>query len=73
MHHDTEQLVTNNRGLLVHLMITHVSSGLVKTTSLGVPAVVQQVKDPALPHFWCRMQLWLGFDPWSRNFQVPPV
>ena len=33
----------------------------------GVPAVVQWVKDLALP------QLWLRFDPWSGNFLMPWV
>ena len=32
-----------------------------------VPAVAQWVQDPALP------QLWLGFDPWPRNFHMPWV
>ena len=36
-------------------------------TRSGVPTVVQWVKDPALP------QLWLRFDPWTRNFHMPPV
>ena len=34
---------------------------------LGVPAVAQQVKDPALP------QLQLGFAPWLGNAHVPRV
>ena len=57
----------------------------------GVPAVVQQVKNPtALAPFaaeeqvpsvaWCTglkdlalPQLWLGFNPWPRNFHMPQV
>ena len=31
---------------------------------LGVPAVVQWVRDMALP------QLWLRFDPWPRKFHM---
>ena len=30
--------------------------------------LAQWVKDLALPHLWCRLQLWLGFDPWLRIF-----
>ena len=32
-----------------------------------------EVKDPALPQLWCRSQLQLRCDPWSRNFHVPWV
>ena len=35
-----------------------------KKFARGVPAVVQQVEDPAI------LQWWLGFDPWSRNFHM---
>ena len=31
------------------------------------PNPLQWVKDPAL------RQLWLGFDPWPRNFHVPQM
>ena len=31
------------------------------------PGPAQWVKGPAL-QLWCRLQLWLGFDPWPRNF-----
>ena len=36
----------------------------------GVPAVVQQVKDLALLHLWSRLQLYLRFNLWSRNFHM---
>jgi len=35
-----------------------------------VSLVVQQVKDPALPQLWSRLQLRLGFDPWPGNFHM---
>ena len=38
-----------------------------------VPTVVQWVKDPVLLRLWFRSNLWLRFDPWSRNFHVPQV
>ena len=34
---------------------------------------MQWVKDPVLPWFWYRSQLWLWFDPWPRNFHMPQV
>ena len=37
---------------------------------LGVPTVVQRVKNLALPQLWCRLQLQLDFDPWPRNFHM---
>ena len=36
----------------------------------GAPAVVQQVKDPALLQLWGRLQLQLGCDPWPGNFHM---
>jgi len=36
----------------------------------GVPTAAHWVKDPALLQLWLRLQLWLTFDPWSRNFPV---
>ena len=36
-----------------------------RETLIGVPAVVQQVKDPVLP------QLQLGFNSWPGNFHRP--
>ena len=30
--------------------------------------MAQQVKGPALSLLWLRLLLWLGFDPWPRNF-----
>ena len=30
--------------------------------------MVQWVKDPALPHIWCRLQLQHGFNPSPKNF-----
>ena len=41
-----------------------------KNLQEGVPATVQWSKDLALPQLWCRAQLWLGFDPWPRNFNM---
>ena len=29
------------------------------------------VKDPVLSLLWLRSLLWLGFDPWPRNFHIP--
>ena len=28
------------------------------------------LKDPVLLQLWCRLKLWLGFDPWPGNFHV---
>jgi len=36
----------------------------------AVPAMVQQVKDLALPHQQYRLQLWLWFHPWSGNVSM---
>ena len=33
----------------------------------SIPSPAQQVKDMALPQLWHRLQLQLGFAPWSRN------
>ena len=33
----------------------------------------QWVKDPALLQLWHRLQMWLGFCPWPRNFHLPWV
>ena len=30
------------------------------------------LKGLSLPQSWCRLQLWIGFSPWTRNFQIPP-
>ena len=35
--------------------------------------MAQQVKDPGLLQLWHRSQLWLGFDPWLRNFHMPQI
>ena len=40
---------------------------------MGIPTVVQWVKDQVLPHVWHRLQLWLRFDPWPKNFHTPQV
>ena len=37
----------------------------------GIPAVVQQVKDPALSLQWFGLLLWHRFDPWLENFHMP--
>ena len=37
------------------------------------PGPAQWVKDLALLQLWCRSQLHLRFDPWSRNSHVPWV
>ena len=31
------------------------------------------LKDGALPQLQCSLQLWLGFNPWSRNFHMLQV
>ena len=36
----------------------------------GDPILVQWVKNPTLLQLWCRLQLWLGFNPWPGNFHV---
>ena len=33
--------------------------------------MVYQVKDPALSAQQLKSLLWLGFDPWPRNFPMP--
>ena len=33
----------------------------------SIPGPTQWVKDIALLLLWCRLQLWLGSDPWSGN------
>ena len=33
----------------------------------SIPGPAQWVKDPALLQPWCRLQLWLGSDPWPGN------
>ena len=33
----------------------------------------QWVKDSVLPQLWCRLQLWGGVNPWTRNFHMPQV
>ena len=38
---------------------------------VGSPAWGDELKDLALPHLWHRLQLWLGFSPWPRNFHMP--
>ena len=35
-----------------------------------ISRAVQQVKDPVLPQLWHRLQLGLGFNPWSKNFHM---
>ena len=40
---------------------------------IGVAAVVQRVKNPALPQLWHRPQLWLIFHPLPRNFHMPQM
>ena len=44
-----------------------------KKMTIGVPTVVQQVKVLALLQLWHRLQLWLGFSPWPKNFHRPWV
>ena len=36
--------------------------------NVGVPAVAQQVKDPALLQLWHKAQLWTRFDAWPGSF-----
>ena len=38
-----------------------------------VPSVAQRFKDLAVPQLWHRLQLWLRFNPWPRNFHKPQV
>ena len=49
------------------------SISLVIRKMLEIPAVVQQVKDPALAQLWPRLQLQLRFDPWPGYFHMPWV
>ena len=37
------------------------------------PAQCNGLKDPVLPQLWLGLQLWLGFNPWPRNFHMPWV
>ena len=41
---------------------------------VGSLAPCSELKDPALPplQLWRRWKLWLGFNPWPRNFHMPP-
>ena len=39
----------------------------------SIPGLVQWVKDLVLLLLWQRVQLWLKFDSWPGNFQVPQV
>ena len=50
---------------LIELLVrdVHSKDGL----SLGVPTVVQWVKDLVLSQLWCRSQLQLRFNPWPRG------
>ena len=34
------------------------------------PSPAQWVKHLALLQVWCRLHLWLRFDPWRRNFHM---
>ena len=38
-----------------------------------IPHLAQEVKDPALPGLWCRLQLWIRFGSWPRNFHMLQV
>ena len=44
-----------------------------KLCYVGVPWVVQSVKDLALSPLWFGSLLRHGFDPWPRNFHMPQV
>ena len=35
------------------------------------PGQAQQLKDVELPQLWHRSQLWLRFNPWTKNFHMP--
>ena len=37
---------------------------------MEVSAMVKQIEDSTLPQLWRRSELWLGFDPWPRNFHM---
>ena len=41
-----------------------------KIVNMGVPNVALQIKDPALPQLWSRLQLWLGFATLPWNFHM---
>ena len=51
-------------------MISKPSKDYIKNENyIGVPAVVQWVKDLVLLQLWLRVQLWLGFD--SLAWELP--
>ena len=37
----------------------------------SILGLVQWIKNLELLQLWHRSHLWLGFDPWPRNFHVP--
>ena len=39
---------------------------------IGIPAVVQWVKDPILSLWWLSSLVWLRFHPWPGNFYKQP-
>lgn len=39
----------------------------------SIPGRCSGLEYPALLYLWCRVQLWLRFRPWPRNFHVPRV
>ena len=39
----------------------------------SIPRQAQWIKDLVLVQLWCRLQLWLGFDPWPGNVHMPWV
>ena len=53
---------------------SHVTTFWLKKYSIiGVPTAAPWVKDLALPELWYRLQLWLRFSSWTRNFHMPWV
>ena len=42
-----------------------------EVNSMQSSLVAQWVKDPAFPLLWLRSLLWLGVQPWPRNFCMP--
>ena len=36
-----------------------------------IPGLALWVEELALPHLWCRLQLWVRFSPWPGNFHMP--
>ena len=67
--HQHQRYVTRSSHCYSGLRIWHFPWG-----NMGlIPGPLQWVKDLALPQLWCRSQMWLGFNHWLGNFQMPQV